>query len=47
MNFHKIDLKTWPPAQMFYYYSKMAVTTFSVNISIDVTNTRKFLKEKI
>ena len=41
-----IDLQTWPLAQMFYYYTEMAPTTYSVNVSMDVTTLRRTLKAK-
>ncbi|AOT71305.1 CatA-like O-acetyltransferase [Geosporobacter ferrireducens] len=45
-NFTPIDLQTWPLAQMFYYYTQMAPTTYTVNVSMDVTILRKTLKDK-
>lgn len=33
MNFYPIDLKTWPRAQMFYYFSQMAPTGYSITVS--------------
>lgn len=44
--FHPIDMQTWPMAQSFYYYTKMAPTTYTINVSIDVTATRKILKDE-
>lgn len=45
-NFTPIDLQTWPRAQVFYYYTHMAPTTYTVNVSMDVSVLRKALKEK-
>lgn len=44
-SFTKIDTATWPMAQSFYYYTQMAPTSYSVTVNIDVTKTRKLLKE--
>ena len=33
MNFYPIDLKTWPRAKMFYYFSQMAPTGYSITVS--------------
>lgn len=41
-----IDVQTWPRAQAFHYYTQMAPTTYTVNVSMDVTILRKTLKEK-
>ncbi|MCI2057150.1 MAG: CatA-like O-acetyltransferase [Oscillibacter sp.] len=43
-HFTQIDLQTWPQAQEFYYYTQMASTSYTVNVLLDVTNTRKALK---
>ena len=45
MNFTSIDLQTWPRGQMFYYFSKMAPTGYSMTVQVDVTELRKTLKE--
>ena len=45
MIFYPIDLKTWPRAQMFYYFSQMAPTGYSITVDMDVTRLRKTLKE--
>lgn len=45
-SFHPIDLQTWPMAEAFHYYTQIAPTTYTVNVSIDVTAMRKGLKEK-
>jgi chloramphenicol O-acetyltransferase type A len=44
--FTPIDIKTWPMAQTFYYYTQIAPVTYTVNDSMDVTIMRKMLKEK-
>lgn len=43
--FHTIDTSTWPMAQQFYYYTQMAPTTYTVNVTIDVTVLRGTLKK--
>lgn len=45
MNFTPIDLKTWPRGQMFYYFSKMAPTGYSITVKVDVTHMRNTLKQ--
>lgn len=37
MNFTPIDLRSWPRGQMFYYFSKMAPTGYSITVNMDVT----------
>ncbi|MGN0674777.1 MAG: CatA-like O-acetyltransferase, partial [Oscillospiraceae bacterium] len=32
-----IDLKSWPRGQMFYYFSKMAPTGYSLTVNLDVS----------
>ncbi len=44
--FHPIDMAVWPRSQAFHYYSKMAPTTYTVNVSMDVTILRKAMKSK-
>ena len=45
MNFYPIDLKTWPRAQMFYYFSQMAPTGYSITVDMDVTSLLETLQE--
>lgn len=45
MNFTPIDLQTWPRGQMFYYFSQMAPTGYSMTVQVDVTELRKTIKE--
>jgi len=44
MNFTEIDLKNWPRGQMFYYFSKMAPTSYSLTVDVDVTDLLEKLK---
>lgn len=44
--FTPIDLQTWPLTQMFTYYTQMAPTTYTVNVSMDVTTLRNTLKNR-
>lgn len=44
MNFTPLDLKTWPRGQMFYYFSKMAPTAYSLTVTMDVTKLRETVK---
>ncbi|MDO4545053.1 MAG: CatA-like O-acetyltransferase [Bacillota bacterium] len=45
MKFTPIDLQTWPRGQMFYYFSKMAPTGYSLTVNVDITELRQTLKE--
>lgn len=42
--FTPIDLQTWKRGQMFYYFSKVAPTGYSLTVNIDVTKMRTILK---
>lgn len=44
MKFTPIDNKTWPRGQMFYYFSKMAPTSYSITVEVDVNELLKALK---
>ncbi|MCI2106326.1 MAG: CatA-like O-acetyltransferase [Intestinimonas sp.] len=44
MKFTPIDLQSWPRGQMFYYFSKMAPTGYSLTVNMDVTRLRRTLK---
>lgn len=44
MIFTPIDLQSWPRGQMFYYFSKMAPTGYSVTVTVDITELRQTLK---
>lgn len=44
MIFTPIDLQNWPRGQVFYYYSKMAPTGYSLTVTIDVTQMHTVLK---
>lgn len=44
MQFTPIDLQTWPRGQMFWYFSQMAPTGYSVTVELDVTALRRTLK---
>jgi chloramphenicol O-acetyltransferase type A len=44
--FHPVDVNTWPMAQAFHYYTQMAPTTYTVNVTMDVTVLRKTLKRE-
>ena len=35
--FHPIDLKKWPRAQVYHYFSQMAPTGYSITVNMDVT----------
>ena len=42
--FTPIDLAQWPRGQMFYYFSKMAPTGYSLTVSLDVTPLHRTVK---
>jgi len=45
MIFTEIDLQKWPRGQMFYYFSQMAPTSYSLTVELDITQLRQKLKE--
>ena len=45
MKFTPIDLQNWPRQQMFYYFSKMAPTGYSITTNIDITQLSRIVKE--
>ncbi|MGN0267106.1 MAG: CatA-like O-acetyltransferase [Lachnospiraceae bacterium] len=46
MKFTEIDFSKWPRGQMFYYFSKMAPTSYSLTVELDVTELMVGLKER-
>ncbi|WHH58604.1 CatA-like O-acetyltransferase [Petroclostridium sp. X23] len=46
VKFNPIDLQTWPHGQMFYYFSKMAPTGYSLTVDLDVTMMKAALKNR-
>ena len=44
--FYPIDMQIWPMAQAFHYYTRMAPTSYTVNVNMDVTILRKELKKR-
>jgi len=44
--FNLIDQNRWPRAQLFYYFSQMAPTGYTINVNMDVSRLYKVLKEK-
>ena len=44
VKFTPLDMQTWPRGQMFYYFSKMASTGYSLTVDLDVTAMRTALK---
>ena len=46
--FTPIDLQSWKRGSMFYYFSKMAPTGYSLTVQLDITHMKEVLdKEKI
>ena len=44
IEFTPLDLQTWNRGQIFYYFSKMAPTGYSLTVDIDVSHMRTVLK---
>ncbi len=44
--FHEIDLKNWPRAELYHYFSRMAPTGYSLTVDADVTEVRRLTKER-
>ena len=44
-NFALIDVEKWNRREIFYYFSRIAPTTYSVTSNLDITNMIKALKE--
>jgi len=44
MEFTPIDFQKWPRGQMYYYFSKIAPTGYSISVTVDVTKMRSVLK---
>lgn len=44
MLFTPIDLNAWPRGQVFYYFSTMAPTGYSLTVNIDVTELRQMVR---
>lgn len=44
IEFTPIDLQKWKRGEMFYYFSKMAPTGYSITVNLDVTTLKKTLK---
>lgn len=44
--FHEIDPNTWPRREIFYYFSKMAPTGYSLTAEVDITILLKAVKER-
>lgn len=45
MQFTPIDMHTWPRGQVFWYFSHMAPTGYSLTVELDVTTLRQTAKE--
>ena len=45
--FHAIDMKTWPRAQTYNYFTEMVTTTtYSITVTLNITILRRILKNK-
>lgn len=45
-SFHPLDMQSWPRAQMYYYFTQLAPTGYSLTTQVDVTRMRRTLKEE-
>lgn len=43
VQFTPIDLQSWARGQLFYYFSKMAPTGYSLTVNVDITNMKAVL----
>ena len=43
--FHPIDTASWERREIFYYFSQMAPTGYSLTVDVDITHLRHILKE--
>lgn len=46
MKFTEIDLKKWPRGQMFFYFSQMAPTSYSLTVELDITELMQKLQTR-
>ena len=46
IEFTPLDLRTWKRGEMFYYFSKMAPTGYSLTVDLDVTDMKQCLKKE-
>ena len=46
LEFTKIDLRKWERGEVFYYFSKMAPTGYSLTVELDITRMLSELKER-
>lgn len=45
-DFTPIDIQTWPRGEMFYYFSQMAPTGYSLTVDIDITHLLQTVKSR-
>lgn len=46
VNFYPLNLQSWPRSQMFYYFTQMAPTGYSITIKMDIKIMRNTLKAR-
>ena len=46
LEFTPLDLRTWNRGEIFYYFSKMAPTGYSLTVQIDITKMKAVVDEK-
>ena len=46
IEFSPIETESWYPRVIFYYFTKIAPTTYSITSKVDVTNMIKTIKER-
>ena len=43
---HKIDMNTWPRAELFWFFSGVSQPFYSVTFRVDVTNLHAYTKAR-
>lgn len=46
IEFTPLDLQTWKRGEIFYYFSKMAPTGYSLTVDLDITDMKQCLKKE-
>lgn len=46
IKFNRIDVESWPRAQMFHYFTEMVPTGYSLTVELDITEFKKRLRDK-
>lgn len=46
LTFTPLELNKWPRGEIFYYFSKMAPTGYSLTVEVDITHFKQVLKQR-